>query len=295
MNRIIVLLTTVIWFASCGNQHTENTDVVMPSVITTEKSFNSVTGYADKSEDGETTNTETEKIPTDNSISSGQKILSQIIKNASVQFQVKNIETTHQKIVEILKQYNAYFADDNNLANANRIDNNMTIRVPAFNFEKLLEALMQESVYTNYKNISAQDVTAEFVDVETRLKTKKEAEQRYLVLLKQAKSIKEIIEVENSLRIIREEIESTEGRLKLMKDQIGYSTINLNTYQNLDYVPQPQMGIFSTLKEAFINGWRGFVSFLVGLVRIWPFVILLGGGIFLIVRKIRKRKNQNRM
>jgi len=219
-----------------------------------------------------------------------EKIPAQIIKNASIQFQVKTVEESHQKISDLLKMNNAYFGSDNKSTNSYRIENNMTIRVPAPNFEKLLDAIMQESVYTNYKNKIAEDVTADFVDVEARLKTKKEVEQRYMVLLKQANKVSDILAVENNLRVIREEIEAAEGRLKLLKDQVGYSTITLNTYQNLDYTPEPQLGFFSNLKEAFVNGWRGLVAFVLGLVRVWPFTILFGAAMFFIIRKIRNRK-----
>lgn len=215
-----------------------------------------------------------------------------IIKNANVQFQVQNIEVSHKKIAELLKENNSYFAADNSNASSSRIDNDITIRVPVETFEKLLEQIMKESVYTNFKNVTVDDVTAEFVDIEARLKTKKEIEQRYVELLKQAKSVKDILEVENSLRVIREEIEVTEGRLKLMKDQVSYSTITLNIYQNLDFIAQPQIGFTSKLKEAFVNGWHKLISFTIGLMSIWPFLILIALAVFYFVR--RKRNSTKR-
>jgi hypothetical protein len=63
---------------------------------------------------------------------------------------------------------------------------------------------MRESVYTDTKNITADDVTSEFVDVEARLKSKKEVEKRYLELLARAQKVTDVIEVENNLRVIRE-------------------------------------------------------------------------------------------
>ena len=79
--------------------------------------------------------------------------------------------------------------------------------------------------------IYVKDVTEEYTDVVIRLKNKKEAEKRFLEILKQTKTIKEILDVEEHLREIREEIESKEGRLKFLNDQVSYSTINLSIYQ----------------------------------------------------------------
>ena len=213
-----------------------------------------------------------------------------IIKNASVQFQVTDAEASHTKIAALLGPHNAYFGSDNRSSNNYQVENNMVIRVPAANFDKLMEALMQESVYTNYKNISADDVTAEFTDIQARLKTKKEVEQRYLALLKQAGKITDILEVEEKLRVIREEIEAAEGRVKLLRDQVGYSTITLNIYQKLNYTPAPQVGFLSNLTEAFVNGWRALLAVLVGLVNVWPFLLLITAAIWLVVRLRRRNK-----
>lgn len=217
------------------------------------------------------------------------KAPSKIIRNASVEFQVNNTGESHERIKALLVKYNAYFGNDNNSTSAYRKDNSMTIRVAAKNFDALLDELMKESIYTDYRNISAEDVTDQFVDAEARLKTKKQVEERYLALLKDAKKVQDILDIEDNLRIIREEIEATEGRLKLLNDQVDYSTINLNIYQKLDYVPQPQTGFLSSLKEAFVNGWRSLIDFFVGVVRVWPFIIIIGLAVALIIRMRRKR------
>lgn len=220
---------------------------------------------------------------------SGIKIVTKIIRTASVEFQVQNTEESHLRIAQLLAKHSAYFGSDNRSSSSYRVDNNMSIRVPSQQFDKLLEELMEESVFVNYKNISAEDVTEQFVDTEARLKTKKEVEQRYLALLREAKKVQDILDIEDKLRVIREEIEAAEGKLKLMNDQVNYSTINLNTYQNLDYVPQPETGFLNNLQEAFVRGWRGLIDFVVGIVRIWPLLIIAGIALGLAVRKLHRR------
>ena len=217
------------------------------------------------------------------------KIPTKIIRNGNVNFQIENLEKSHTKIVVLLKQYNAYFGSDTRTQNNFQIDGNMIIRVPSQNFDKILEELLKESVYTNSKNITAEDVTSQFVDIQARLKTKKEVEARYHDLLKEAKKVSDILEIENNLRTIREEIESQEGQLKYLKDQVSYSTINLSIYQKLDYSPQPEVGFFSKIKEAFVNGWRGLISFFVGIIRIWPFSILFSLVGFYLVKRWRNK------
>ena len=70
------------------------------------------------------------------------------------------------------------------------------------------------------KNVSVQDVTEEYLDIEARLKTKKEVEARYIEILKsKTKTVEDVLKAEEQIRIIREEIEAREGRLNYLKNQ----------------------------------------------------------------------------
>ena len=293
MKRTIATLAITLSLFSCGKLKSEKeSEAVMTAVTLAEPiQFESTTDKETKSESFKNAGKEDEaglKIPAKEEVS--QKITTQIIKNANVQFQVRDVDASHHKIAALLKQHNSYFGSDNKSSNTYQIENNMVIRVPAADFEKLMDELIKESVYTNYKNVTAEDVTAEFVDIQARLKTKKEVEERYLALLKQANKVPDILEVEEKLRVIREEIEASEGRLKLLKDQVGYSTITLNAYQKLDYTPEPQIGFLSNLCEAFVRGWRSLVELFINLVRVWPFVVLFGALLFFGIRRFRRRK-----
>ncbi len=299
MKPSILILSIALLFQSCGSNKTESIigyaePAVSESPAAGASSQQELSLATDKSKNGEGKEHEEkdeqknmETKPVDN----GPVQKTEIIRNASIRFQVKDVEKSHRKIEELLKQNKAYFGSDNKASDTYQVDNNLVIRVPAQDMDKLMNEIMEESIFSNYKNISAEDVTAQFFDTETRLKTKKEVEQRYLALLKQAAKVADILEVEEKLGAIREEIEATEGRLKLMKDQVAYSTISLNIYQKLDYTPQPQIGFISNVEEAFVRGWRGLVEFFIGLIRVWPFVIVLSAGIIFMIRKISRRKN----
>jgi hypothetical protein len=283
MKRLVIILLTPLLLFSCGSKEAASPE-------TTTASYDAYdNAAAEKKEEAVTV--ESPAPPTQTYRDAAVKIPTKIIKTASVEIQVKNTEESHRKIAALLGKYNAYFGSDNRSTSSYRIDNSMSIRVPSAQFDNLLDEVMKEAIYTNYKNISAEDVTDQFVDTEARLKTKKEVEQRYLALLREAKKVQDILDIEDKLRIIREEIEVAEGKLKLMNDQVNYSTINLNTYQNLDYTPEPETGFFSDLKEAFIRGWRGLVDFVVGLVRLWPFLLITTIVAVFAVRKLRKKSS----
>lgn len=216
-----------------------------------------------------------------------------IIKDASVGLKVENYDSYRLTLDSAISSLNGYISNDNLDKNDYNIRCNLSIRMQAENFEKFLQYLENGDAKLLYKNVSARDVTEEFIDVESRLKTKKEVEKRYIQLLSKAHSIKDILEIEEKLRVIREEIEAKEGRLKYLKNQVAYSTIYLTITQELEYKYEPvkEKNFFQQLWKSLDKGWKGFIVFLLFLFRIWP-VILIGLAIFYYIRRIRRKKRK---
>lgn len=284
--KYILPVFALLFFVACGNKNYKIEDATALEAPASSGAY-SKSSMAGEDQSQEVS-AEGESTRADATIAT--KVPTHIIKTASIQFQVKNLDESHQRIKALVAKNQAYFGADNKSTSTYQVDNNMTIRVQAPQFEALLDELMGESIYTNYKNVSAQDVTEEYVDIETRLKTKREVEERYRQILKEAKKVSDILEVEAKLGEIREEIEATEGRLKVLKDRVSYSTIELNIYQKLDYQPEPQIGFFNHLTEAFVRGWRGLVDVFIGLVQLWPFLIIWGVVMVFIYRRFMKKK-----
>jgi hypothetical protein len=216
----------------------------------------------------------------------------QIIRTAQLNFQVRDFKEATEKIQQIVKANQAYISSANERNSGYTLDGEMIVRVPSKNFDKAIKEILEIAIYVNFKNENAEDVTEEFVDVITRLRTKREVEKRYLEILSRAKTISEILEVEEKLRIIREEIEAREGRLKYLKNQVQFSTIHLHYYQtNEKYQKPPQISFFAKVGESLVEGWEGLLSFLVGLVALWPLLIVI---VTVIWWWIRRRNNSKR-
>jgi len=214
-----------------------------------------------------------------------------IIKDAHVGVEVDDYYKYRTTLDSLINQLGGYISNDNLNKSDYSINGNLMIRIPAATFEQFITLLEKGTEKLLYKNITARDVTEEFIDIEARLKSKKEVEKRYLELLSQARNVKEILEVEEKLRVIREEIEAREGRLNYLKKQVNYSTINLQLTQLLDYKYEPgkEKSFFQRLLKSFDKGWKGFVSFLLFLFRIWP-VLLIGLLTFYYIRRIKRKR-----
>ena len=146
-----------------------------------------------------------------------------------------------------------------------------------------------------YKEIDARDVTEQFIDLETRLANKKSYLLKYKELLNQAKTVKDILEIETNIRAIEEEIESTYGRLKYLSDLVDYSTLDLEITKPKDtkYQIDKRDNFLTRIRFALVKGWIGFVDLIVFAVRIWPFWIIITLFIYFLIR-VGKRMNRKK-
>lgn len=198
-----------------------------------------------------------------------------MVYTADIRLRVRNVDSSHNRIMALLPGYGAYMSTDYRTTNGGQIENSITIRVTQEKFAPLLDRLVKEAVYIDKKNISSSDVTQEYVDVAARLKSRQLAEEQYREILKRATKISEILEVQQYLNTIREEIESAQGRMRYLQSQASYSTITIALYEMETTVIVPPEDTFTgRLGDALANGWNGLQTLIIGLLAIWPFWIL---------------------
>lgn len=217
-----------------------------------------------------------------------------IIKDGNISVKTNDINTSKKGFDEQLKKLNAYYESEDLENNDQTISYNLKIRVPADNFEKLISSIENGIDEIKSKSIQARDVTEEFFDIETRLANKREYLKRYKELLSKASTVKDILAIEENIRILQEEIESKEGRLKYLNDQVSFSTLDINLYEEKEFVykPQPQDKFSERVKKSLSNGWASVVDFVLWSITIWPHLILTLVSFFAIRRIVKKRKSK---
>lgn len=205
-----------------------------------------------------------------------------IIKDGSISIKVKDVEVAKKRIDAIVKSYNAYYENESFENYDFRVSYNLKIRVPAKQFESFLKASEKGDGEIINKNINARDVTEEFLDGETRLNSKKLFRNRYNQLLEKAGKVDDILAIEENIRTLQEEIESQEGQLKFLDDQVTYSTFEINLFHNNTIVKptNEEDTFFNRFKTSLSNGWDMLVTFVLWCFMQWPWYILF---IFIIV------------
>lgn len=208
---------------------------------------------------------------------SSAEITQKLIKRGGINFESENITTDFEKITRLLPQYKAYLEAENQSKSDQYSRYELTIRVPAENYDSLINKISSLAYKLENKYSNIEDVTERYYDLQSRITNQKALEQRYLELLNKASTMQDILEIERNLTEVRSTIEQLEGQFKYLSKQIGYSTLNVSFYEQLPYVynESGRKGFFARIASALSSGWTGFLSFLVGLVHLWPFLILL--------------------
>ncbi len=268
MKNVLLVLVISLLFA-CGKRsaETESTAYDMASApeVAAESAGSSdgLTATAVSSEKAE---------PKDQTKSDLTVSAPKLIKNGYLTIEVENYNESRKKIKNLVLKSGGYLGNETETNETYRISNELTIRIPASAFDQMMEGLMAEGIKTDSKRIEVQDVGEEYADLTARIEAKKAVEKRYLEILNKANKISDILEVEEKLRVIREETEAAQGRVKYLESQVSMSTINLSLYKTLDthYTPPSGPGFFTRIWKGLVEGWESVLSFIVGVSYLWP-------------------------
>lgn len=214
-----------------------------------------------------------------------------IIRNGQMEIEVADIATAKNTIDSLVAAFEGYYSSENY---SNRWDEryDLCIRIPSGKFDAFLATIENGDGKVINKNISADDVTEQFVDIETRLENKRKYIEQYKVLLKRAQKVSEIASISDQIRNIEEEIESITGRLKYLNNQVNFSTLHLNitakeTDDNDDTI------FLSMLREAFADGSMFFANSILFIARHWQAIITIGL-LTTLALYIRRRRKANK-
>jgi hypothetical protein len=166
----------------------------------------------------------------------------------------------------------------------------LTLRIPADKFDEVVTGVadLGEVVSTQ---VSTNDVSAEYVDMESRLKHLQAEESFYLSLIAEAQTIQEMITIREHLDSIQLEKEQVQGRMNFLDQQVGYSTLTLSVDET---GPEDGgEGFWASAGDAFRSFGRGMGKLALGFFYALPYLLIAGAIaiiIWLLLRRSRKNK-----
>ena len=211
-----------------------------------------------------------------------------LIRRGTLVFPTNDRVQSRHRITSAIQQHRGFLADEHQQRNHTSLSETLTIRIEASRFDDLVAAISQGIEQFDVREIDATDVSQEFIDLEARLTTRKDTEQRYRDLLKQANSIDEILKIEAHLDTIRGEIESSESRFRFLQNQIQFSSLTVTFYEPI-VTSQHFMRRFSA---SLTRGWFAATEFIIALASIWPVLMLIGLVAWLLQTYLRKERTR---
>jgi len=206
-----------------------------------------------------------------------------IIRNANLTVEVPSAADSQRKIVSIAESHQGFVVTSEATQKTSEdrtkpeVTVNLVVRVPAAQFNQVMEEIRAVGVRVIQEKDSGQDVTEEFMDLEARIKNQKALEAQFIEIMKRAGKVDDALSVQRELAEVRTEIEKLEGRRRFLENQSSLSTINV-TLQ-----PPPQIvnatGFWYSVRSAFSDSVDVAVNIILFLIRtiivLLPIIVLI--------------------
>lgn len=231
--------------------------------------------------------------------SSGEaKTQRMIIHNAAISANVKELSVAQEKIRQNVKKYNGYIVESTVYQESESNSyGKMVVRVPEEHFETFLVEAESEVTKVLEHNVTGEDVTEQYVDLESRLKSKRAVETRLLEFMEKAEETEDLLKISGDLAKVQEEIEIIVGKMKFLENQTSFSTIEMTLYENKIVVPSIEnddLNTWEKIKKQFVTSINVLLSIgssiLVLLVGNLPVLIILGVLVFISYAFFKRRK-----
>jgi len=206
-----------------------------------------------------------------------------IIKTGNISMVVKDVTEAMQAIANFALTHNGFVVSSNVNEYELGPTGSVTVRIPVATFDtgvgelKKLGEVKSEQIY-------GQDVTEEYVDLESQLKNLRAAETQFLEIMKRATEIEDVLAVQRELTNVRAQIERIEGRRKFLRESADYSTLTFYLSTDPSQLPiledDDKWKPIATIKEALrslLDALRGLGDLIIWAVVYIPvmFVYLL--------------------
>ena len=177
----------------------------------------------------------------------------------------------------------------------------LTIRIPSAKLDSFVAGVAEASNVTDTKE-TTEDVTLSYVENESKIVALETEQTRLLELLTQAKTMDDILKIENRLTNIRSQLEQLKSQLRLYDNLVSYGTIYLSITEVTEYTPvdEPQnmweriaVGLSQSMKDLGAGLEDLVVWLVVGLPYWLMLAIVAGFVVWMVKRRIKKRKLKN--
>lgn len=220
-----------------------------------------------------------------------------IIQNADIAVVVSDVESRMKEIQTMAAQMGGFVVTSNLYKsfrnNVEAPEATLTIRVPAERLDEALSRIKENAVEVQSETRSGQDVTAQYVDLQSRLKNLEAAEAQLTEIMQTATETEDVVNIFNQLIYYREQIEIVKGQMKYYEEAAALSAINIRLIAEESVQPiqigkwEPQ-GVAREAIQDLINFWKDFVDFVIRFtLYTLPVLVTIGVPLYFVFLGVR--------
>jgi len=186
-----------------------------------------------------------------------------IVRNGDMSLVVEDVPGARDEINQLASRLDGFVVNSNIYGDGEEMRGWISIRIPSDRFDQAMGELRALAVRVRSESVSTQDITEEYVDLNSRLRNAEAAESQYLALLERAEEVEDILKIYEALSLIRYEIEQIRGRIQYLEQISAMSLISINLESAITLGPlvAPGWSANETLNRAV----RGLTTFGQGL------------------------------
>lgn len=319
LQALLLLLTVVLVLCSCGSSNKDSA-----SNYATKSSADSLSYSKESESDGASTDSavkysvadqmamesgegsptaggsglENPQVPEQPGMmvySSEDGLNKKLMYRANFVMRVKDYSLAQSEVRNFVALSGGYLVGFSEDQSRDELGGNFVVKVPASGFSSFLNNLEQIKHESLQQNMQGEDVSEEYVDLESRLKAKELMEAQYINFMEKATKASDLVAFANALGNIQGEIEQMKGRMRYIDNNVAYSTVEIRLYQQegkVDVFEEEPAPLIQRAKEAMSGTldvlntlFQWFIVFLFGAFPVIIILAIIGFIVWLVLRR----------
>ena len=221
-----------------------------------------------------------------------------VIRNATLVLIVRDTQAQLNTIMRMADELKGFIASSSTTKDGIDLQAQMVLRVPAERMDEALDRLRKLAVEVREERMAGDDVTAEYVDLNSQVKNLEAAEEQLRGILAKADKTEDVLRVFEQLKIVRGEIEQAKGRMQYLSQSSAMATINLTLLPDKPAQPveapgwRPE-GVAKSAIERLIGSLQSLADVVIWtVIYVLPMLIVVLAPIFIIAWLLRLRNKR---
>lgn len=217
-----------------------------------------------------------------------------IIKNGSIHLLVEDTNRAIDQVTQVAADNGGYVLSTQTWAVGEGQSAIVTIAVRAENFETSMRRLRDIALEVKQESSSGEDVSAEYVDLQSRLRNLEATRDRLRTFLDEAATVEEALMVNTQLSQIESEIEQVIGRMTYLSGRAAFSTITvaMDTTEPESTAPWSLLPRIEAAAQTQVKTFHGLIEAVLWIVIVpGPYLVVLGLIVLGVVTLRRRRRN----